>query len=139
MSNPIRLTALILAFCLVSTTTVMACHSDYFNEIFTKIQRQIQNDELDRDQIAAIWKLRDEFNRQKGLDHSERNLSCAAHDSHVPTFVAAAAGVLNDSQFEKATGKKKTEVQKLRYEVNQLKKELTEIRALLDGMKKASK
>ncbi|MEM7166846.1 MAG: hypothetical protein AAF581_15390 [Planctomycetota bacterium] len=135
MSNPIRLTALVLAFCLVSTTSVMACHSDYFNEIFTKIQRQIKSGDLEADQIAAIWKLRDEFNRQKSLDHTERHLSCSAHDKHVPTFIAAAAGVLNDTQFEKATGKKKTEVQKLRYEVNQLQKELKEIRALLDGMK----
>ena len=112
----------------------MACHSDYFNEIFTKIQRQIRKGDLDKEQVAAIWKARDEFNRQKRLDHTERHLSCAAHDQHVPTFIAAAAGVLDDRQFERATGKKKTEVQSLRYDVNQLKKELAEVRALLDAM-----
>lgn len=138
MRVPVKFLGLMVAFILVSSTVALACHSNYFDEIFTKIQRQIQKGELDKDQIAAIWSLKKEFDNQRNLDHSERKLSCAAHDSHVPGFIAAAAGVLSDEQFEQATGQKKTEVQKLRFEVNQLKKELHEIRALLEQLKSSN-
>ncbi len=120
-----------LAFCLLFSTAAVACHSDYFIEIFTKMEKQ----DLSKDQVASIWKLRKNFDTQKGLDH-RTGRGCKAHDEHVPEFVAAAAGVLNDAQFKAATGKAKTEVQKLRFEVNQLKQELAEIKQLLKSLQK---
>ena len=52
-------------------------------------------------------------------------------------FIGAAAGVLTDKQFEAATGKKKTETQKLRYEVNQLKSEIKQIKAMIQELKES--
>ena len=129
MQNIPRTVVLGLAFCLLFSTAAVACHSDYFIEIFTKINKQ----DLSKEQVAAIFALRSNFDKQKTLDH-RNGLSCNSHDQHVPDFVAAAAGVLNDSQFKAATGKAKTEVQKLRFEVNELKKELAEIKQLLEKL-----
>lgn len=130
MRNARRLAALVIVFSLVTTSAALACHSNYFQEIFTKIQKQ----DLSKDQIAVLWKLRTHFNQQKSLDHSNGH-GCRTHDRHVPEFIAAAAGVLTDAQFTAVTGEKKTETQKLRFEVNQLKKELAEIKALLLELK----
>lgn len=126
MRNPSRLLALGLIFSFGLSSLTMACHSDYFIEVFTKIKNQ----NLTKDQVTAVFKLRSEFQKSKQRDHS-RGLSCSAHDSHVPEFIAAAAGFLTDGQYKAAVGKDKTEVQKLRYEVNQLKKELAELKSLL--------
>ncbi|MGE3166427.1 MAG: hypothetical protein AB7O52_16110 [Planctomycetota bacterium] len=129
-----KVLALVLAFGVTASTAVLACHSNYFDECFVKIQQLRDSGKLQKDQITAIWNLRDQFNTDKSLDH-QNGLSCAAHDKHVPTFIAAAAGVLDDSQFKHVTGKEKTEVEKLRYELNQLKKELQQIRELLKDLK----
>lgn len=126
----------VLAACLfLSSTAALACHSDYFDEIFAKIQKQ----QLDKAQIAAIWQLKEQFDPQfaklRAQDHQEGR-GCAAHDKHVPTFIASAAGVLSDEQFQAVTGQEKTEVQKLRYEIFTLKQEIAEIKALLAELKK---
>jgi len=121
----------VLAVGLIATSSAaLACHSDYFDEIFAKIQKQ----QLDKAQIAAIWELKAQFNQAKSLDH--KHSAACNHDQHVPTFIASAAGVLSDEQFQAVTGKEKTEVQKLRYEVFQLKQEIAELRALLAELKK---
>ena len=59
---------LALAFCLVSTT-LMACHSNYFDECFTKFQRLKAAGKLDKHQIASMLKFRDQFNKAKRMDH----------------------------------------------------------------------
>ncbi|MFN0057361.1 MAG: hypothetical protein ACKVX7_02795 [Planctomycetota bacterium] len=116
---------LALAFCL--STTALACHSDYFEQIFTKMQNQ----KLSKDQLAELMVLKKANYDKLASDDHRKGLNCSHHDQHVPTFIAAAAGVLDDSQFEAVAGKEKTEVQKLRFEVNQIKKELAEIKAML--------
>ena len=122
-----------IALCVASSTVALACHSNYFDEIFTKIQKLEKKGDLTADQMAMVFKYRAEFNKQKSLDHTN-GFGCSKHDSHVPQFIAAAAGVLNDDQFKTVTGKGKTEVQKLRFEVNELKKELAEIKKLLKAL-----
>ncbi len=131
MRNPSRLLALGVIFSIGFSSISMACHSDYFIEVFTKIK----NEKLTKDQLTSVFKLRSEFQKSKSRDH-QRGLSCSSHDKHVPTFVAACAGILTDSQYKSAVGKDKTEVQKLRFEVNQLKKELAEIKSILRDIKK---
>lgn len=126
-----RLLALAMAGVVVLATVAHACHSNYFLEVFTKMKQQ----NLSKEQVMELAELKTEFNRQKSLDHS-KGLSCAAHDSHVPTFISAAAGVLDDQQYKAATGKSKTEVQKLRYEVNQLRKEIAELKQILSELEK---
>jgi hypothetical protein len=126
-----KILSLVVVFVIATSSVAMACHSDYFDEIFAKIQKQ----SLDKTQMAAIWKLHAQFDHSKSLDH-KHGLSCKAHDKHVPQFVASAAGVLNDAQFKAVTGKEKTETQKLRYEIFQLKQEIAEIKALIAELKK---
>ena len=133
MKNPSRLLVLGISFCLIFSTVALACHSNYFNEVFTKIQKQ----NLTKNQLAGIIAASRHFDQQKALDH--RNGFCSAkHDSHEPEFIAAAAGVLDDQQFKNAIGRDKTEVQKLRFEVNQLKSDLAEIKDLLKKLEKKS-
>lgn len=130
MRNGSRLLALSLVGVISFVTVAQACHSNYFREVFTKMQRQ----SLSKDQVFELASLRSEFNRQKSLDHT-KGLGCSAHDSHVPTFIAAAAGVLDDKQYTAATGKSKSETQKLRYDVNQLRKEIAELKKLVKELK----
>lgn len=126
-----KILSLVAVFVIATSSAAMACHSDYFDEIFAKIQKQ----DLGKAQLAAIWKLKSSFDHSKSLDH-QHGKGCSAHDSHVPTFIASAAGVLDDTQFKAVTGKEKTETQKLRYEIFQLKQEIAEIKALLAELKK---
>ena len=126
-----KILSLIAAFMIVAAGSAFACHSDYFDEIFAKVSQQ----SLSKAQLAAIWKMRDQFNLAKSQDHTTGK-SCAAHDSHVPEFIASAAGVLSDEQFQAVTGKEKTETQKLRYEIFQLKQEIAELRAMIAELKK---
>ncbi len=127
MRNRKRTLVLALALCLVSGVA-LACHSTYFDELFTKLEKQ----SLSSEQLKDLWTLR---NGYIAADHKVRKCD-AAHDSHGVEFIAAAAGILDDQQYEAIAGKPKTEVQSLRYEVNQLKKELAEIKALLEELKK---
>lgn len=119
---------LVVAFCLVSSTAVYACGSDYFENLFVKAKAA----KITPAQLTALTKIKNEFFR---ADHAKGKCH-ADHDKHEVEFVAAAAGILDSKQFTKITGKKKTEVQELRYEVNQLKKELAEIKALLKDLQK---
>ena len=127
MNNLSKIAALVVAFCIISTP-LFACHSTYFNEVFTKAIKA----NLNKDQLFALKSLK---SRMMASDHQKGRCQ---HDriQNRNEFVAAAAGVLNDKQFQTITGKQKTEVQKLRYEVTQLKKELAEIKALLRELKK---
>ncbi len=120
-----KVIALALAFCLVSTA-VFACHSNYFEEIFTKVKKA----HLDKEQLVALLTLKKNY---FAADHQKigRGSCDRAHDQHQTEFVAAAAGILDDGQFKTVIGQQKTEVQKLRYEVNQLKKDMAEIKALI--------
>ena len=132
MRKSTKILSLVAVFVIASSSAVMACHSDYFDEIFAKLKSQ----KLDKAQLAAIWKMRDQFNHSKSLDH-KHGKGCSAHDSHVPQFIASAAGVLTDEQFQAVTGKEKTETQKLRYEIFQLKQEIAEIKAMIAELKKS--
>ena len=120
--------ALSMALAVCLSSAAFACHSDYFEQIFTKIQKQ----SITKDQLADLIKIKQQFMSD---DHG-KGLCSSSHDQHGPAFVAAAAGVLDDSQFEAVTGNEKTEVQKLRFEVNQIKKDLAEIKAMLKALGK---
>ena len=90
----------------------------------------IKNQKLTSDQLTSVLELRKQFRHAKTRDH-QRGLSCASHDKHVPTFIGACAGILTDDQYRTAVGVAKTDSQKLRFEVNQLKNEIAEVQALL--------
>ena len=135
MRNRAFIAGLALVICFASASSVLACHSNYFNEIFTKIKSLRNKGDLEKDQIEALWAMKADFDKvQRQYNREGRRNS--ALDPHVNAFVAAAAGILDSEQFTYATKKKKTEAQELRYEVNQLKKELAEIKALLKELKK---
>jgi len=95
MQRSMKFLSLVAVFVIATSSSVFACHSDYFNEVFAKVQKQ----QLNKAQLAEIVKFRSQFNRAKSLDH-QHGKGCSAHDSHVPAFIASAAGVLSDDQFK---------------------------------------
>ncbi len=129
-----RFIALALCLTVAASTTVYACHSNYFNEMFVKLKNMRDAGDLEKDQIASIWQMHSNFMKIQHQYNREGKPSSAL-DPHVKDFVAAAAGVLDADQFKQVTGKKKTEVQELRYEVAQLRKEIREVKALLEEIK----
>ena len=131
MRKSTKILSLVAVFMIATSSAAFACHSDYFDEIFAKVKSQ----NLEKAQLAAIWNMQKAFDHSKNLDH-KNGKGCSAHDSHVPEFVASAAGVLTDAQFKAVTGKTKTETQKLRFEIFQLKQEIAEIKALIAELKK---
>ena len=126
-----KILGLMVVGVLLSGSTVFACYTDYFDEIFAKVQQQ----KLDKDQMAAIAKFKQDFAQAKSHDHSQGKCD-KHHDAHVPSFIASAAGVLDDAQFKAVTGKEKSETQKLRYEIFRLKQEIAEIKAMIAELKK---
>ena len=126
-----KILSLMIVGVLASSSTAFACYTDWFNEIFAKVQTQ----KLDKDQLLAIQQFKQDFNKAKTQDHAHGKCD-KAHDAHVPTFIASAAGVLSDTQFKAVTGKEKTETQKLRYEIFCLKQEIAEIKAMIKELKK---
>ena len=137
-----RTKALILAIAfmgsLALTNVAMACHSNYFDSMFVKLQNMRKGNEFTTEQVTALWDLTGKFKDVQKL-YNRQGKPSRALDPHVDDFVAAAAGVLDSDQFQKITGKKKTEAQELRYEVNQLKKELAAIKAMLRDLKASMK
>lgn len=136
MRKSAQFVAIALVLCVFSSSTALACHSDYFNEMFVKIERM--KGSLTKDQVASLWDLNKKFRATERL-YNQQGKPSRALDPHVDTFVAAAAGILDSQQFTSVTGKKKTETQELRYEVNQLRKELAAIKSMLKEMKAAQK
>ena len=126
-----KILSLVVVGVLASSTSAFACYTDWFNEIFAKVQSQ----KLDKDQLLAIQQFKSDFNLAKNHDHKSGKCD-KAHDLHVPTFIASAAGVLDDEQFKAVAGKEKTETQKLRYEIFRLKQEIAEIKAMIAELKK---
>ncbi len=118
-----RVVALAVVFSIALSGVALACHSNFFNEVFTKLDHQ----KVTSDQLEQLMKLK----RGYILADHRANRCDAAHDQHQPEFLAAAAGVLNDEQYEAISGKPKTEIQSLRYDVKQLRKEVAEIKKLL--------
>jgi len=123
---------------LFAATPVLACHSDYFNEMFVKIKGLRDSGSLEKDQIASLWNMKANFDKIQ-QQYGRAGKPSRALNPHVASFVAAAAGVLDGELFTQVTGKKKTEVQELRYEVNQLKKELAELKQILKEIKASQK
>ena len=130
MNHPGRVLLLSLVLCLVTSGLALACHSTYFDELFLTLEKQ----QLNKGQLVELFQLR----RDYFTDDHQKSVCDKGHDQRGPEFIAAAAGILDDAQYEAVAGKKKTEVQKLRYDVNQLKKDIAEIKALLKEMQKAS-
>ena len=126
-----KVLSLVVVGVLASSTSAFACYTDWFNEIFAKVTTQ----KLDKDQLLAIQQFKTEFASAKVLDHKHGKCD-KAHDAHVPSFIASAAGVLDDAQFKAVMKKEKTETQKLRYEIFRLKQEIAEIKAMIATLKK---
>lgn len=87
------------------------CHS----EIFVKARYKLDRMQLSESQRAAIATYKNEFNRQWHRTH--RSKGCSHHEAHAKEFVAAAAGVLTDTQFQKFQNRKRSEVESLRHDI----------------------
>jgi predicted RNase H-like nuclease (RuvC/YqgF family) len=114
---------------------VYACwdNSDLFVAKLKKV-------DLTTEQLKELFDLREQHKAVVVRAHTE-NLGCSYHENHEKVFEKQAVGVLNDKQFEKAVGRKRTEVESLTYENKELKKRLAEMEkrlALLEAALKAA-
>jgi hypothetical protein len=91
--------------------------------------------ELTTVQLKEIFKLRNDHKAVVVRAHKE-GLGCRYHENHEAVFEKQAVGVLNDEQFKKVEGRKRTKVESLTYENVQLKKKLAKLERELAQLKK---
>lgn len=95
-----------------------------FDQIFQNIDRQ----NLNSRQRIAIRAMR---NRLKEEQILKPGISSQESQHFVNEFLLCASGVLDDSQFQSATGIRKNARQKLRYEIRQLHSEIVRLEGLI--------
>ena len=91
--------------------------------------------ELNTTQLADIFKYQKDHRDLVARAHTER-LGCQIHEANEAEFEKKAVGVLDDGQFQKFAGRKRTEIETLRYENYLLKKEIEQLKKALEELKK---
>jgi hypothetical protein len=108
MKNVVLVLALVgLVLGLAGAAT--ACHS----EEFTRAKQKLNQLTLTSAQQSAILTYEQTFRKNWSATHAREG--CRSHEAHAQEFIAAASGVLTDSQFEKFRGRKRTDAEKLSY------------------------
>ena len=126
-------------FVALAAPAAVACwdNSDLF---VTKLRKA----KLSTEQLKEIFVLQKQHRTVVMRAHAE-GLGCKYHENHEKmVFEKQAVGVLNDDQFKKVVGRKRTKVESLTFEnaalkkrLAKLEKQLAELKALL--LKKAAK
>jgi|GEM_PF-2808996 len=111
----------------------LACW-DNSDEFITKLKKV----NLTTAQLKEIFVLRQQHKAVVVRAHKE-GLGCRYHENHEQVFEKQAVGVLNDEQFKKAVGRKRTKVESLTYENKELKKKLAALEARLARLEAALK
>jgi len=93
---------------------------------------------LTTDQLKELFELKKQHKAVVVRAHKE-SLGCRYHENHERVFEKQAVGVLNDEQFKKAVGRKRTKVESLTYENKVLKKKLAEMEKRLARLEAALK
>lgn len=112
----------ILAFALVlglslpvlatpATEGPFKCHSQLFTQANRKLDRMLLT-KAQKDSIATYAAT---FHSAWRETHSK--VGCSAHERHAEEYIAAAAGVLTDKQFQQFRGRGRTEVESTRHQL----------------------
>lgn len=136
MSKRITYLALFVA---LAAPAALACW-DNSDQFVTKLKKA----ELTTGQLKEIFSLQKQLRTVVARAHTE-GLGCKYHENHEKlVFEKQAVGVLNDDQFKKVVGRKRTKIESLTFENAELKKrlakmekQLAELKALL--LKKTAK
>ena len=92
---------------------------------------------LTTEQLKEIFDLQKQHRAVVKRAHKE-GLGCKYHENHEKrVFEVQAVGVLNDEQFKKVQGRKRTKVESLTYENKELKKKVAKLEARLAALEKA--
>ena len=113
-SDTMRKLALLLAPALLLTLmgfTARPCHSEQFRIAKRKLDRLI----LTSVQRDAVRSFEQRFQRE--WNHTHRAQGCSHHEDHARQFIAAAAGVLDDAQFEKFQSRGRTSLESLGHKI----------------------
>jgi len=93
---------------------------------------------LTTEQLKEVFELQKQHKAVVVRAHKE-GLGCRYHENHDKVFEKQAVGILNDDQFKKAIGRKRTKVESLTYENKVLKKKLAEMEKRLARLEAAIK
>jgi len=118
------------AFAFAAAPAAKACDDDSDTTV-----AKLQKLDLTTNQLKSIFSYHADHKAFIQKAHKE-HLGCLAHEKHVVEFEKAAFGVLDDGQFQKATGRKRTEAETLRYENYTLKQQIEALKAELEALKK---
>jgi hypothetical protein len=121
----------VCAFALTAAAPAAKACDDNTDTTVLKLQKL----DLSTQQLKQIFAFQQEHKAFIQKAHTER-LGCLAHENHIAEFEKAAFGVLNDNQFQKAVGRKRTEVESLRYENYVLQQEIARLKAELEALRK---
>ena len=128
MSKRIAVLALFIG---LATPAALACWDN--SDLFVA---KLKKTSLTTEQLKEIFQLQKDHKAVVVRAHKE-GLGCKYHENHEKlVFEKQAVGVLNDEQFKKVEGRKRTKVESLTYENVQLKKKLAKLERELAELKK---
>ena len=90
--------------------------------------------DLTTEQLQDVFEFQKQHRDLMAACH-EDGRGCSAHEKAEAVFQKKSIGVLDEKQFEKHVGRKRTEAETLRYENHLLKKELAALKAELAAIK----
>lgn len=99
--------------------------------------KKIKKLELTTDQLKDVFQYQKAHKDLITQCHQDGR-GCGVHERAEKEFEKKAYGVLTDEQFEKATSRKRSEVETLRYENYRLAKQNKKLQRELDRLKKAT-
>lgn len=94
---------------------------------------QLKKLDLNTEQLQDVFEFQKQHRDLMSACH-EDGRGCGVHERAEVDFEKKSIGVLNDEQFKKHTGRKRTEAETLRYENHLLKKELAELKQQLAAL-----
>ena len=128
MSKRITVLALFLG---LAAPAALACWDN--SDLFVA---KLKKASLTTEQLKEIFQLQKDHRAVVVRAHKE-GLGCKYHENHeLLVFEKQAVGVLNDEQFKKVQGRKRSKVESLTYENVQLKKRIAKMEKDLAELKK---
>ena len=118
-----------LAAIAIAAPSAKACY-DNTDKFITQLKKL----DLTTEQLKDIFQFQKEHRALITTSHSEGK-GCRVHEQHEVVFQTLAIGVLDDEQFQKQTGRERTELESLKYENYLLKKEIARLKMEIERLK----